>query len=271
MLFDKESDMPKYKILFLDIDGTILTPDDTIEDSTKIAIEEMKKQDIEVVLATGRPIHEIAEIAEELQISSYIGYNGAHGIYEGETIFAEPMESSDVQYILDVAKKNGHEAVLYTASRNYLTNPESNLIKSFLKQFHLSKNELFTRHVIHDILGMTIITTGELGHMRYTFNETIHLSQVNIEGMHHCFDVIRDKVNKGAGVQFLMSKLGIPMENSIAFGDGMNDKEMLSHVGEGFAMGNGHPDLFQHAKHRTTEVTNSGIFNGLKSLGLIRE
>ena len=51
--------MGHYKILFLDIDGTILRPDDTIEDSTKTAINEMKKQNIEVVLATGRPIHEI--------------------------------------------------------------------------------------------------------------------------------------------------------------------------------------------------------------------
>jgi hydroxymethylpyrimidine pyrophosphatase-like HAD family hydrolase len=40
-------------------------------------------------------------------------------------------------------------------------------------------------------------------------------------------------------------------------------------VGEGFAMGNGHPDLFQYAKHKTTTVNNSGIYNGLKKLGII--
>ncbi|GAE44687.1 hydrolase [Mesobacillus boroniphilus JCM 21738] len=69
--------MGHYKILFLDIDGTILRPDDTIEDSTKTAINEMKRQNIEVVLATGRPLHEISDLAEELQITSFIGYNGA--------------------------------------------------------------------------------------------------------------------------------------------------------------------------------------------------
>ncbi|GAE44685.1 HAD family hydrolase [Mesobacillus boroniphilus] len=88
--------------------------------------------------------------------------------------------------------------------------------------------------------------------------------------MQHCYDVIRDHVNKGIGVEFLLKKLGIKREESIAFGDGMNDREMLKSAGEGFAMGNAHPDLFQYAKHKTTAVTNSGIFNGLKSLGLLK-
>ncbi|WP_079509132.1 Cof-type HAD-IIB family hydrolase [Mesobacillus jeotgali] len=261
--------MGNYRILFLDIDGTILRPDDSIEDSTRTAINEMKKQHIEVVLATGRPLHEISDLAEELKISSFIGYNGALGIYEKETIFAEPMKPEDVSYILNVASANGHEVVCYTNSKNYLTNLESQSVKTFLKQFHLRQNALFTEDVIGNILGMTIITSGNKGDLLYQFKNGIHLSQVNIEGMRHCFDVIRNHVNKGIGVEFLLKKLGIAREESIAFGDGMNDKEMLAFAGEGFAMGNAHPDLFQHAKHKTTTVTNSGIYNGLKSLGLI--
>lgn len=261
--------MENYKILFLDIDGTILKPDDTIEDSTKTAILEMKKQNIEVVLATGRPLHEISELAEELQVTSFIGYNGALGIYEGETIFAEPMQPEDVRYILDVAAANGHEVVCYTDAKNYLTNPESQSVKVFLKQFHLRQNAVITEDAIDKILGVTIITAGKNGDSFYNFTNDIHFSQVNVEGMQHCFDVIRDNVNKGIGVEFLLKKLGIKREESIAFGDGMNDREMLSSAGEGFAMGNAHPDLFQYAKHKTTAVTDSGIYNGLKSLGLL--
>jgi hydroxymethylpyrimidine pyrophosphatase-like HAD family hydrolase len=81
--------------------------------------------------------------------------------------------------------------------------------------------------------------------------------------------VIRDKVNKGIGVNRVLNHLGIGKESAIAFGDGLNDKEMLMNVGEGFAMGNAHPDLFAYAKHRTSDVTASGIFNGLKALGLV--
>jgi hydroxymethylpyrimidine pyrophosphatase-like HAD family hydrolase len=87
--------------------------------------------------------------------------------------------------------------------------------------------------------------------------------------MENCFDVIRDKVNKGFGVNCVLNHLGIRKDTAIAFGDGLNDKEMLQNVGEGFAMGNAHPELLSYAKHKTTPVTNSGIFNGLKSLGLL--
>ncbi len=69
--------MTAYQIIFLDIDGTILRPDDTIQESTRHAVAQAKEKGIEVFLATGRPLHEIAEIGKELNISSFIGYNGA--------------------------------------------------------------------------------------------------------------------------------------------------------------------------------------------------
>ncbi|MGV3465154.1 MAG: HAD family hydrolase, partial [Heyndrickxia sp.] len=103
----------------------------------------------------------------------------------------------------------------------------------------------------------------------YDVLQGIILSQANVEGMDYCFDVIRNNVNKGTGVKRVLDYLGLPTEKSIAFGDGLNDMEMLCNVGEGFAMGNSHPDLFQYAKHRTTDVMDSGLYNGLKSLGLI--
>jgi Cof subfamily protein (haloacid dehalogenase superfamily) len=258
-----------FKVLFLDIDGTILRPDHTIETSTKKAITRVQQLGIETVLATGRPIHEIKEIGEELNIHSYIGYNGALGIYRNEEIFAEPMKAESVQYFLDIAKRNNHEIVLYTSDQNYFTSLNAPKVKTFNDTFNLRQNSLFTDKVIDKILGMTILTNGENDQDFYTAEDGIHFSQVNVEGMRHCFDVIRDNVNKGAGVTFLLDKLGFPKENAIAFGDGMNDKEMLSSVGESFAMGNAHEELFPYAKHKTTTVSDSGIYNGLNSLGLM--
>jgi Cof subfamily protein (haloacid dehalogenase superfamily) len=265
-----EKMMTNYKILFLDIDGTILRPDDTIEDSTKQAIAEVKQKGIEVFLATGRPLHEIDHIAEELNIQSFIGYNGAYAIHQGKDIFKSPMSANSVENFVDIAKNNGHELVLYTHEKNIFSDLESSVVQEFIQAFHLHKNDQYSLDVINQILGITLINLSENEPALYEKNEhNIHLSQVNVDGLRHCFDVIRDNVNKGIAIQHILELLQIPRESSIAFGDGMNDKEMLSFVGEGFAMGNGHPDLFQYAKHQTTKVTNSGIYNGLKSLGLV--
>ncbi|MEH7075301.1 HAD family hydrolase [Neobacillus drentensis] len=261
--------MTNYKVLFLDIDGTLVRPDDTIEDSTKEAISHVQAKGLEVFLATGRPLHEINELAKELNINSFIGYNGAYAIYKGDDLFQKPMNSSTVRKFLEIAKENKHEMVLYTNSKNVFTNLDSKVITEFMHTFHLHKNELYSPSVNDAVLGITLINLKENDSLLYKNEEGIHLSQINVDGMRHCYDVIRDSVNKGYGVQVVLEQLGISKESSIAFGDGMNDKEMLQTVGEGFAMGNGHPDLFQYAKHQTTKVTDSGVFNGLKKLGLI--
>jgi Cof subfamily protein (haloacid dehalogenase superfamily) len=261
--------MTQYKIVFLDIDGTIIRPDDTIEDSTKDAISQLQEKGLEVFLATGRPFHEIKELGEELGITSFVAYNGAFAIHKGEEVFKETMRSSDVEKFLQIAKEQEHELVFYTDDKNSFTSLDSDLVKKFISTFHMKKNELYDQSVNADVLGITIITSQEDSDTYYQDFEGIHYARVNVASLGHCFDVIRDRVNKGVAVKAVLDRLGYPIETAVAFGDGMNDKEMLSTVGEGFAMGNGHPDLFQYAKHVTTDVENSGIYNGLKSLGLV--
>ncbi|WP_338778748.1 HAD family hydrolase [Metabacillus sp. FJAT-52054] len=260
--------MSPYKVLFLDIDGTIVKPDNTIDESTKIAIAQVQEKGLTVVLATGRPLHEISPIAEELKVTSYIGYNGAYAIHNRQDVFKWAMNQEDVQYFIDTAQSKGHELVLYTHDKNLFTSPDSPRTKQFMEKLHLTKNEALTEACPEGILGITVITDSHQGSIHYQ-TDHIHLSQVNVEELYHCFDVIREDVNKGVGVKHFLDQLNVPAASSIAFGDGMNDKEMLSAVGEGFAMGNAHPDLFSYAKHRTTSVNEAGVSNGLKSLGLL--
>lgn len=261
--------MNDFKIVFLDIDGTILKPDDTIEESTKSAVKQLQQKGIEVVLATGRPLHEISDIGEELNIHSFIGYNGSYASYKEEEIVSEPMSRSSVEKMIKLAKAKGHELVMFSNGTNWLTSLEAPKMVQFLEKFHLHKNKLVEPQATSIILGMTIIVTDDTNPDEYIVEEDIHLSPVNVEGMTHCYDVIRKKANKGIGVKKMLKRLGIPKENSIAFGDGWNDKEMLSEVGVGFAMENAHPDLKQYADRVTTSVNDSGIFNGLKKLGLV--
>ncbi|MBM7660117.1 Cof subfamily protein (haloacid dehalogenase superfamily) [Bacillus mesophilus] len=263
--------MPSYKIVFLDIDGTILQPDHTIQDSTKSAIQQLQDQDIEVFLATGRPLHEIKELGKELNITSFIAYNGAYAIYERQEVFKETMPPEQIYQFLDIANQNEHQLVLYTHEQNVFTTFDNDVVQQFIETFHLKLNAIYEPSIDDKVLGITIITDQDQAGAHYQDHfKDIHLTVVNVAGLTDCLDVIRDHVNKGVAVKAVLERLGLPPESSIAFGDGMNDKEMLMTVGEGFAMGNGHPDLFKHAKHQTTDVKHDGIFNGLKSLGLVK-
>lgn len=259
-----------FKVLFLDIDGTILKPDHTYTASTKEAISQVKKQDIEVFLATGRPLHEVEDLAAELHIESFIGYNGAYAVYENETIINEPMDPSVMKEFLNIAAENGHELVCYTNQRNYFTSLSDPDVKKFIRAFNLVKNDTLTDDVIDSILGATIMNLKESEEALYEFKSDIHLSPVNVYGMDNNFDIIRKNVNKGIAVESILTQMGIQKNQAIAFGDGMNDKEMLGAVGESFAMENAHPSLFRYAKHKTTSVDESGIFTGLQRLGLVK-
>lgn len=259
-----------YKVLFLDIDGTILKPDHTYSESTKEAIQQVKDNGVEVFICTGRPIIEIRELAEELNVESLIGYNGAYAIYQDETIIDEPIDGELVEKFVDVAEKNNNEMVLYTKNNNYFTSLDDPFVKKFNEIFQLKQQALYTHDVINEIIGITAMKVDPSQVSHYLIDDSIRMSQVNIEGATSAYDIIRKNVNKGEAVTKILQKLNIPKEQAIAFGDGLNDKEMLQAVGEGFAMDNAHPDLFEVAKHRTTSVSDSGIYNGLKKLGLVK-
>lgn len=261
--------MATYQALFLDIDGTILKPDHTYDPSTKEAISQVQKHGIDVFLATGRPLHEIGDLADALNIHSFIGYNGALALHKGKTILNVPMKREIVLKFLSIAKANGHELVLYTDKKNYFSSLEVPSVQHFINMFQLKQNEPFTLDVADQILGITLINLRENDPILYDFDPSLHLSQVNVDGLRHCYDVIQHHINKGKAIEVIIKTLSFQKENTIAFGDGMNDKEMLHAVGEGFAMGNAHPDLLAYAKHQTTSVMDSGIYKGLEALGLV--
>lgn len=263
-----------YKILFLDIDGTILKLDQTYDKSTKEAINQLHAQGIEVFIATGRPLHEIEDLAESLNVRSLIGYNGAYAIYQNQVIVNELMDQNLLADYLKIAKENQHDMVLFSRDKNYFTNLDDPMIKYFTELLLLQNNHLLEEHmheqVLGQILGASLLNVPEEEAALYDINENFHLSKVNLKGTESAYDIISNYVNKGSAVQKILDRLQISMDEAIAFGDGLNDKEMLTNVGEAFAMGNASPDLLAYTNRETTTVDNHGIFNGLKQLGIVK-
>lgn len=259
-----------YRAVFLDIDGTILMPDHSYSESTVEAIKQLTAKNIHVFIATGRPLHEIIGLGSELGIENYIGYNGASAIYQGKEIVHEPMDKQIIQQFLELAKSKQHEMVLYTNRQNYFTAMDDPVTKAFIETFQMKENTNDLDMKTAQILGVTLMKLKEEDASDYEITENIHLSRVNVPGMQHAYDVIRGNVNKGEAIKQVLQHLNLNKEQTIAFGDGLNDKEMLSTAGTGFAMGNADPKLLPYASHRTTEVSEDGIFNGLKQLGLVK-
>jgi Cof subfamily protein (haloacid dehalogenase superfamily) len=259
----------KKKLLFLDIDGTILKEDHTYTELTKTAILQANKNDIEVFLSTGRPIHEVDYLAKELHIQSFIGYNGAVSEYQNKRIVHNTIPVRAIQEILYTAQHNNHEVMLFTRDRNYLTSLKNPSVNSFIETLNFRNNTQLIPEVLNDILSITLVNVDEDQLNLYQEITDIHITQVNIEGFYHCYDVTKKNVNKGNAIKKTLEYLNVSKEDTIAFGDGLNDIEMLQAVGESFAMENGNPEIFKHAKYIAKSASESGIYYGLKQLKLI--
>lgn len=259
-----------YRALFLDIDGTILTYDHTFTELTKKAIEEVQKVGVDVFIATGRPLHEINNLRKELGIQSAIGYNGAFAIHKNKVIVDYPMNEELVQKVITTAEEYDNDLVLYTAKKNYFTSLSRTEVVKFINFFQLKENEQLDGDLNNPIYSMTVMNCHESYVPAYKTLNDLVVSTVNVEGIENSYDLIQKNINKGTAVQMVLDTLGIPNDEAIAFGDGMNDKEMLQTVGTSFVMANGDPNLFQYAKYETKSVDESGIYYGLQKLGLVK-
>lgn len=258
-----------YKALFLDIDGTILKPDHTYTQSTKEAIQQVQEQGLKVFLATGRPAHELYDLAEELQVPSIIGYNGAYAIHNNEVLFNKPLQQETVHQLTKITAQQANEMVLYSREYNLFTSIEDSSSQEFIDLFQLKQNKQYDKQINDSIYSITLMNMDDTDPNLFKLDSDIELAPVHLDGVEHCYDVIRKSVNKGEAIKAVLTHLNISPKEAIAFGDGMNDKEMLQTVERGFAMENANPDLFQFASDKTTSVEHSGIYNGLKKLGLV--
>ncbi|WP_194165555.1 HAD family hydrolase [Oceanobacillus sp. CFH 90083] len=257
-----------YRAIFLDIDGTIIKPDHTYDASTKEAIEQAKAAGIEVFLCTGRPLMDINNLANDFGIFSSITYQGSYAIHQNETIFKETMRKQDIEQMVSISGQGESELAFYTTEANYFTSLEDPHVIYFSKVSQMKEFKLFTEAIADQIVAATAINVFD-SKEDFKSIDGYHLSKVNIKHTTQSYDLIRTSVNKGEAVKKMLAYLHLTPSEAIAFGDGMNDKEMLQLVGAGVAMGNADSELVPYADFQTTTVQDDGIFNGLKRLGIV--
>ena len=254
------------KIVFFDIDGTLLDHDKNMPASTKKAIETLKENGVFVAIATGRAPFMFESIRNELDIDSFVSFNGQYVVFEGEPLFKNPLNNGKIEELYLEASGKGHPVVFM----NHLTMKSSVKHHDFienslggLKFAHPEHDDLF--YVDRD-LYQTLLFCEE-GQESY-YSETY--PEFNFIRWHpYSVDILPAGGSKAEGIKKMVERLGFKLEDVYAFGDGLNDLEMLKAVGTGVAMGNAVPDLQELANMVTKDVDDDGIWHGLKELKLI--
>lgn len=255
-----------YQIVFFDIDFTLLNEKKEIPQDTIEAIEKLKNNGILVAIATGRPPYMFDPIARKLGIDTFVCINGSLVIHKGQVIRRHTFKKDNLIDLEQLALKNGH-ALSYFALEGAFANQSQH--PYILECFHDLKYPPpeYRPNVSKelDIFQALVYCTQEEEHL-YQSLEAFRF----VRWHEYSMDGLPKGSSKAKGIEVLLEYLGLDRSQAVAFGDGLNDREMLTYVGMGVAMGNAHEELKPHADFVTTSVDHGGIAYGLQHLNLIK-
>lgn len=255
-----------YKIVFFDIDGTLIDYKlGKISEATKMAIQRLKQKSILVIGATGRPLSMCKEL-ESWGIDGFITANGAYVKFKDEVIYKSILDQETVYNIHQFAKQNRDSLSYFTEKLNM--NDVHNEITLRSLQQTLSLNAY--PEIDEDILNKEIYLM-----CLYGSSETIQIYQKTFPNLlfqqwhPYIANVLQTEVSKSIAAKYVLNYFGYLPSEAIAFGDGENDIDLLKFVGLGIAMGNGNQKLKAIADFVTKDCDNEGVEYALKTLQII--
>lgn len=248
------------KAVFFDIDGTLVNREKKLTKQVKKAIAILQSKGIFTAIATGRGPHTVKPLVNDLNMCSYVCFNGQYVVYSNEIISKCFLNATDLQALSKIVKTQGHdiiylnEAGLKIEEQNY--HSHESLIKAH------SKN---TPADYSNVYQAIIFANHEENSYLNDFNDRYVFKRWGKKAL----DVLPLGRSKVQGIKRIIEELSIEMKDVYAFGDGLNDIEMLQEVGTGVAMGNAHERVKRYADLVTSDVNEDGIVRGLKELGLL--
>ena len=254
------------KIVFFDIDGTLLDHDKKLPASTKKAVKQLQDSGVFVAIATGRAPFMFEDLREELGIDTFVSFNGQYVVFEGKVIYKNPLNQSEVRRLHMAAEENEVPIVFMNEETMQSSVPYHNRIEEALSSLKFPHPEHQADFYEKNDIYQALLFCSEEEEGAYVGK----YDKFNFIRWHtYSTDVLPFGGSKAEGIKILMDKVGFGLEDVYAFGDGLNDIEMLKAVGYGVAMGNAGQLVKQEADFVTTDVDKDGILHGLKELELI--
>ena len=253
-------------IFFFDIDNTLLDHRTlTIPPSALAAIGELKREGHTVVVATGRAHGHAKPFIDQVRPTYAITQNGARILHGEEEVFSVPLPRARLVALFDWMAARGHHYGINDGMSGYLsrlvpmtTEPLDTVAMPYQSErpIHLERDTYQGWLFFDESLDATLVP-----------EINTHFPEIDIVRWHRwAVDVQLRAINKWTGCQWVMARTGFSPEQAIAFGDGLNDMQMLQGVGLGIAMDNGHPDLKAVADRIAPALHLDGIARMLDEL-----
>lgn len=238
----------KYKLLVLDVDGTLLNKQKEITPRTLATLLKVQQMGVHIVLASGRPTNGIMSIAEKLELNHYGGYvlsyNGGQmiNVQTGELLFEKRIDPEWIPYLEKKAKKNNFAIFTYHKDFILTNKPENPYV---IQEAQLNNMRVIGANYFAEAVDFAPCKCVLVSDDTETLIGLENHWKKRLDGVLDAFrsepyflEVVPQFINKGNTLGVLLTKLSIQPEEVIAIGDGICDVTMLQLAGIGIAMGN---------------------------------
>ena len=262
--------MSEYKMIVLDLDGTLTNRNKEITPKTKETLMKAQEQGKIVVLASGRPTYGVMPLAEELHLEDYGGYilsfNG--GIIMNcktkEVVFSRQIPAESNGKIIDLAQEHNVSILTYE-KRTLLTNrPEDQYVQlesriNTLKIIPMTIEEL-KAHVTFSVPKFLMTDDGDyLAMVEPKVKAALGKNFSVYRSDPFFLEILPKGIDKAQSLERLLAVIGVKREEMIACGDGYNDLTMVQYAGLGVAMGNGVLPVRKAADYITLTNEEDGV------------
>ncbi|MGG6796211.1 UNVERIFIED_CONTAM: Cof-type HAD-IIB family hydrolase [Streptococcus canis] len=276
------------KIIFLDVDGTLVDYDNRIPETAIKAIRLARDKGHKVYVCTGRSRAEIQAEIWDIGLDGMIGGNGSYVEDNEEVVMHQLISKEETKHIVDWLHSRGLEFYLESNNGLFASENFKEVARPVLREYSLRKGkaeeEVKDQEAEDALHGLTYggeLYRDDLNKVSFILSDyQDHLDSIDEfpeleahtwggRGETALFGDLGVKdINKAHAVDVLLNHLGADRKNTIAFGDAKIDIPMLEYCQVGVSMGNGGPEILEMADMVTDDVEEDGLYNAFEKLGL---
>lgn len=258
----------KYKMIVLDLDGTLTNNKKLITPHTKQALMLAQAAGVHVVLASGRPTYGIIPLAEELKLKENNGYilafNGGKIIdcTNNNVLFEQKLDEQLVPLLYQEAKKANMEILTYQGEGIAATNKDDKYVQheAFINKMPVMQYDDFLHQLVYPINKCLIVgDPTPLHELELRLSKELEGRMDVYRSADFFLECVPLGIDKARSLDRLISSLGISREEVIACGDGYNDLSMIRFAGLGVAMANAAKDIQKEADFVTLSNEEDGV------------
>ena len=262
----------KRKAVFFDIDGTLYNRSVGVPKSAVKGIRELKKKGHLAFISTGRARAMIPQELVDLGFDGVLAACGTYVEYDGSVIYNLDLEKDICHNAINALKKHNIFCILEGQDYLYMDEGEDFdgdkfSVKAFKKQFGDKIKPITGMEIDYHFNKITCKTNEHSD-----FKEAYKIMEKDFDCIYHnaeFIELVPKGFSKVKGIEAIIKHLGVDIEDTYAFGDSLNDIDMLNYVKYGIGMGNSSPEVLEIVNYKTDTIENDGIYNGLKQFKLI--